>query len=620
MAEKKPLREGFGSLISISLAYEARLSHIRLVLRPRHVDSAAFEGRVPSPKLMAQDVFGIVGSVIAGAYHVEKVVAEGGFGVVYRAHHGGFRAPVALKCLKVPQHLNDQHQATFLEQFRAEAELMFRLSASLSTVVRPLHVDAMTTPDGSFVPFMVLEWLEGETLDGMIRRRHDVGEPPMPAHRLVNILSPVARALEKAHHFAGPNGPVCIVHRDLKPENIFVARVAGEEVVKILDFGIGKVKSVANQVAGRASQEGGITSFTPAYGAPEQWVPKKLGQTGPWTDVWGLALTVVESLVGRPVIDGDHQAIMGTTLDATRRPTPRNEGIELGDAAEAVFEKALAVDPRERYASAGQFWQDLLDALELDDNGKKVSAPPALAGGDTRVAGTPHGARIPSLPPPATAIAGTPQGALARDLTPAPVSQRFGMVSETRARAGEIPDLDVARLSPDSARMDNAGLNREFEEVPASGFELALDLPDDDAFHRRSSPGREPLSSKPPMPVAAPAVRSTPPGSGIGHPRESRPGLAASQSLRPSATSAAPAAARATPARPVIVEDEPVIRKITPGLVLVGLSIFVTIADQAYSAATSEMFTLGSLRATWIAAVLLVAGLGLVAYKLLPRS
>src|SRR5512142_3297198 len=101
---------------------------------------------------MAEDLFGIVGTIIASAYRVESVVAEGGFGVVYRARHSGFRAPVALKCLKVPQHLAPEHQARFLEQFRAEAELMFRLSASSPHVTRPLHVDVMTTPNGAFVP------------------------------------------------------------------------------------------------------------------------------------------------------------------------------------------------------------------------------------------------------------------------------------------------------------------------------------------------------------------------------------------------------------------------------------------------------------------------------------
>ncbi|MEB2324633.1 MAG: serine/threonine-protein kinase, partial [Sorangiineae bacterium] len=327
---------------------------------------------------MAEDVFGIVGSVIAGTYQVEAVVAEGGFGVVYRAHHIGFRAPVALKCLKIPQQLGADYQADFLEQFRAEAELLFRLSASISTVVRPLHVDAVTIGEGAFVPFMALEWLEGETLDAIVNRRKASGQPPISLKKLARLLTPVARALERAHNFPAPGGSVSIVHRDVKPENIFVARVADEQVVKILDFGIGKAKSVASQVAGRASQtHSRISSFTPAYGAPEQWVPKRYGQTGPWTDVWGLALTLVESLAARPIIDGDQAAMMGTALDPSRRPTPRAEGIAVSDAVEAVFARALAVDPRERYAHAGIFWDDLLASLGLEsapDAGSSRSA------------------------------------------------------------------------------------------------------------------------------------------------------------------------------------------------------------------------------------------------------
>ena len=113
---------------------------------------------------MAEDVFGIVGTTQAGTFQVESVVAEGGFGVVYRAYHGAFRAPVALKCLKIPQSLTQKGQADFLERFREEAELMFRLSAGIPAVVRPLHVDVITTSSGQFVPYMVLEWLDGETL------------------------------------------------------------------------------------------------------------------------------------------------------------------------------------------------------------------------------------------------------------------------------------------------------------------------------------------------------------------------------------------------------------------------------------------------------------------------
>ena len=145
---------------------------------------------------MAEDVFGIVGSVIAGAYQVESVEAEGGFGVVYRAHHSGFRAPVALKCLKIPQQLGAAHQAEFLEQFRAEAELLFRLSASIPTVVRPLHVDAVTMPDGTFMPFMALEWLEGDTLEAIVEQPQS-GRAPAPVAQEAAAASDASRACSR---------------------------------------------------------------------------------------------------------------------------------------------------------------------------------------------------------------------------------------------------------------------------------------------------------------------------------------------------------------------------------------------------------------------------------------
>src|ERR1700759_2147787 len=101
-----------------------------------------------------EDVFGIVGTTQGGNFHVERVVAEGGYGVVYRAQHGGFRAPVALKCLKVPEDMSQLQRNVFLESFREEAELLFRLSAAIPEVVRPLHVDVLQQQDGRFVPFL----------------------------------------------------------------------------------------------------------------------------------------------------------------------------------------------------------------------------------------------------------------------------------------------------------------------------------------------------------------------------------------------------------------------------------------------------------------------------------
>src|SRR3954463_10439763 len=112
--------------------------------------------------MATEDVFGIVGTTQAGNFHVEQAVAEGGFGVVYRAQHGAFRAPVALKCLKVPEGMTTEQRDQFLEKFREEGEMLFRLSTLIPAVVRPLHVDVITLEGGRFVPFLALEWLDGE--------------------------------------------------------------------------------------------------------------------------------------------------------------------------------------------------------------------------------------------------------------------------------------------------------------------------------------------------------------------------------------------------------------------------------------------------------------------------
>ncbi|HXS16132.1 MAG TPA: serine/threonine-protein kinase [Polyangiaceae bacterium] len=315
---------------------------------------------------MSQDRFGIVGKIIARTYEIRKVVAEGGFGVVYRAYHRGFRAEVALKCLKIPVDLTEEQRRAFLEQFRGEAEVLFRLSAHNSNIVRPLHVDAFQTPSAPLVPFMALEWLEGRTLDALIAQRRENGRPPLTLTKLIQLLTPVAAALEQAHNLPGKDGLMVVIHRDMKPENLFIARVGTQDVAKVLDFGISKVKSTASQMAGRASAHAdAFVSFSPAYGAPEQWAPRRYGQTGRWTDVWGLALTVVEAAKGEEVIQGDHSAMMGTILDPVRRPTPRNEGITVSDQVEQVFARALAVDPRSRYQTVGEFWDDLTRALDL---------------------------------------------------------------------------------------------------------------------------------------------------------------------------------------------------------------------------------------------------------------
>jgi serine/threonine protein kinase len=615
---------------------------------------------------MAEDVFGIVGSVIAGAYHVEGVVAEGGFGVVYRAHHGGFRAPVALKLLKVPQQ-NPAQRAEFLELFRAEAELLFRLSASLPTVVRPLHVDAFLAADGRFVPYLVMEWLDGVTLDALIKQRNAAGLAAVPLRKLVRLLTPVARALERAHNFTGPEGAISVAHRDMKPENIFIAQVAGEEVVKLLDFGIGKVRSAASQVAGRLSQDGKAPmAFTPAYGAPEQWAPRHYGQTGPWTDVWGLALCIVETLAARPIIEGDSATMMGIALDPVRRPTPRSEGVNVPHAVEVVFERALALDPRARQRDAGVFWNELTAALEL---------PEAERARSTRDARSEDGraprielVELPSRGPGSAAhvVAAKPtehDPDADLEFDPLSASEKRPVVIESRvaapvvqqSRAQEsrvtapavsgahfVPDLEL-EPAPASRRLSGArpielpaaqSSVLDLDDTEAASASLDLDLSPDEPLARRAA------SSPRMAAVQAPGPRaSTPPprslSGAIAAVRDSVPPVSTAMrnppvelDVSPNSASATRAQARASvpPPSPVssgsldtsfvtkldlsLPEERPLMRRLRLAFALLGAAVFVALLDPIYAAATGEILVLLGLRLSVFAGALLLLALG----------
>jgi serine/threonine-protein kinase len=105
--------------------------------------------------------------------------------------------------------------------------------------------------------------------------------------------------------------------------------------------------------------------FTPAYAAPEQWSPDRFGQTGPWTDVFALALTLTELITQRPAIEGTPAAMLAQCLDPSRRPTPRRLGCDVPDAVEDIFVRALAVDPKNRTPSVEALWTELEHAYQM---------------------------------------------------------------------------------------------------------------------------------------------------------------------------------------------------------------------------------------------------------------
>jgi eukaryotic-like serine/threonine-protein kinase len=306
------------------------------------------------------DALRLVGRTIADKYAVESVVGEGGFAVVYRATHLIWKRPVALKIFKAFADLSDVDRQKLLDEFVQEGSLLADLSARTAAIVQARDIGMLDLTSGERVPYMVLEWLEGATLEAVLATERQAGLPLRSAAQVVHLLDPAAEALALAHRKG-------IAHRDVKPGNVFVlGDPRGDGTVKLLDFGIAKVVSDAQKMAGSFTKTSGkVTSFTPAYGAPEQF-SRTVGATGPWTDVFALALIVVELLTGREPLEGDDYVQLAVASgNPDRRPTPRTLGASVSDDVESVIAKALAIKPTDRWPTAGEFWNALRQAVAM---------------------------------------------------------------------------------------------------------------------------------------------------------------------------------------------------------------------------------------------------------------
>jgi formylglycine-generating enzyme required for sulfatase activity/tRNA A-37 threonylcarbamoyl transferase component Bud32 len=303
--------------------------------------------------MMERDPLNIVGQTVAEKYRIEKLVGEGGFAVVYRALHTIWKKPVAIKFFNGLASAPVDQRVQFQEAFVQEGALLTELSSETAAIVQARDIGTLTLPDGQWMPFMVLEWLEGSTLDELLERERSTGKPPWSVGEVYTLLAQVAAALDVAHGKG-------IAHRDIKPANLFVlsgdAR-SGRVGVKVLDFGVAKMMSDNTQLKAALAKTGmGVTSFTPQYAAPEQFT-RSYGATGPWTDVYALALVAVEMLTLRPALEGDDIVQLGfASGNPERRPTPRTLGAPVSDAVEAVFAKALAVYPKDRFSRTNEFW------------------------------------------------------------------------------------------------------------------------------------------------------------------------------------------------------------------------------------------------------------------------
>jgi len=282
------------------------------------------------------------GKTIAGRYLVERLIGQGGMGTVWAGRHITLQQLVAIKFV----HPKLAGSAEALRRFDTEAKAAARIKSRHAVAVYDHGVEGGQ-------PYIVMEYLEGESLEQSIARRGK-----LPLHEVAEIVQQAARALHAAHQ-AG------IVHRDLKPDNIFLARdgEAGSRgySVKLLDFGIAKM--VHEEAAGGASStQAGMVLGTPHYMSPEA-----LTATAPVSaasDIWSLGACAFSAVCGRVPFEGDAIGDVVLKVCAAPLPVPSQLQPSLPKAFDAWFERACSRAPQRRFASV----VELSDALvRLDE-------------------------------------------------------------------------------------------------------------------------------------------------------------------------------------------------------------------------------------------------------------
>jgi serine/threonine-protein kinase len=259
------------------------------------------------------------GDVLAGKYRVERVLGEGGMGVVVAARHLQLDQIVALKFLLPEMVANPEALGRFMREARNAVRLRSEHVARI--------IDVGTLDTGA--PYIVMEFLEGSDVAGVLAHQRVL---PIPV--AVDFILQACDAIAEAHALG-------IIHRDLKPQNLFVTRRHdGTSLVKVLDFGISKSMASSDFAATRTQAVMG----SPAYMSPEQMRSAKFVDAR--TDVWALGIILYQLVVGH--VPWDAETFTELCFKVSGDPLPPFPSIQQA-GFEEVVRRCLEKDPNRRF-------------------------------------------------------------------------------------------------------------------------------------------------------------------------------------------------------------------------------------------------------------------------------
>ncbi|MFK4270109.1 protein kinase domain-containing protein [Streptomyces milbemycinicus] len=305
-------------------------------------------------------------SLAGGRYQLRDLLGEGGMASVHLAYDSVLDRQVAIKTL----HTELGREQSFRERFRREAQSVAKLTHTNIVSVFDTGED---TIDGSVMPYIVMEYVEGQPLRAVLDAdARQFGA--MPTEKALKITADVLAALEISHEMG-------LVHRDIKPGNVMMTK---RNVVKVMDFGIAR----AMQSGVTSMTQTGMVVGTPQYLSPEQALGRGVDAR---SDLYSVGIMLFELLTGRLPFDADSPLAIAYAHVQEEPVAPSTINQSIPPAVDALVARALKKNPNERFPTA-EAMRDECDRVSR--TGQTGASPIIISGGPPARSGSGVGSAV----------------------------------------------------------------------------------------------------------------------------------------------------------------------------------------------------------------------------------